>query len=58
LGSGPKALAARLARHWMPKDLIHQLQTLIRSFGLDMASIDLRLTPEGDYYFFEINPSG
>jgi hypothetical protein len=44
--------------HSMSKDLIHQLQTLIRSFGLDMASIDLRLTPEGDYYFFEINPSG
>lgn len=44
--------------HLMPKDLMDQLQTLVRYFGLDMASIDLRLTPEGDYYFFEINPSG
>jgi glutathione synthase/RimK-type ligase-like ATP-grasp enzyme len=28
-----------------------------QGMDLAMSGIDLRLTPAGDYYFFEINPS-
>ncbi len=45
-------------RHALPDELARSLRALIRSFRLDMASIDLRLTPDDDYIFFEINPSG
>lgn len=31
--------------------------SLAREFGLLLAAIDLKETPEGDYYCFEVNPS-
>ncbi len=44
--------------HGLPGELARSLRILVRSFRLDIASIDLRLTPDNDYLFFEINPSG
>ncbi|MFX0066232.1 MAG: RimK family alpha-L-glutamate ligase [Candidatus Hermodarchaeota archaeon] len=44
--------------HQLPHDLREKLIKLVRSFNLDTASIDLRLTPTGNYVFFEINPNG
>jgi len=31
---------------------------LVRTLGLEMGSIDLRLSTSGEYVFLEINPSG
>jgi hypothetical protein len=31
---------------------------LIRRLGLEYGAIDLRLTPDGEYVFFEVDPSG
>jgi glutathione synthase/RimK-type ligase-like ATP-grasp enzyme len=30
----------------------------MRRLGLEYGAIDLRLTPDGDYVFFEVNPGG
>jgi glutathione synthase/RimK-type ligase-like ATP-grasp enzyme len=44
--------------HRLPEALAARLLSLVRAFRLDFASADLRLTPDGDYVFFEINPNG
>ena len=45
-----------------PHDLPFELEDLCRSLlehlGLTFGAIDLALTPDGNYVFFEINPSG
>jgi glutathione synthase/RimK-type ligase-like ATP-grasp enzyme len=30
----------------------------MRRLGLEYGAIDLRLTPDGEYVFFEVNPAG
>jgi hypothetical protein len=44
--------------HRLPDAVADRLLSLVRACRLDFASADLRLTPKGDYVFFEINPSG
>jgi glutathione synthase/RimK-type ligase-like ATP-grasp enzyme len=36
----------------------NQLQQLLEKLGLVYGAIDLRLTPEGEYVFLEVNPGG
>ena len=42
----------------MPKDLGEKILLLTREYGLHYATIDLILTPKGDYIFLEVNPNG
>lgn len=41
----------------LPRDVADRCRLLARGLGLDVAGIDLRLTPAGDWYCFEVNPS-
>jgi RimK-like ATP-grasp domain len=41
----------------LPSDLADQCKTLARSMNLLLAGLDLRCTPDGDWYCFEVNPS-
>ena len=49
---------ARIEAVALPDDLSNRLRSFMRRLGLVYGAIDVRLTPEGDYVFFEINPSG
>jgi glutathione synthase/RimK-type ligase-like ATP-grasp enzyme len=42
----------------LPTDVTDRLMQLMEAFDLRYGAIDLRLTPEGDYVFFEVNPAG
>ena len=44
--------------HLLPDSLSQKLLGLLRVLGLDYGCIDLRLLPDGRYFFFEVNPSG
>ena len=41
----------------LPQDLIDRCRALLVSLGLHFAGIDLRRTPSGRWYCFEVNPS-
>ncbi|MET0795512.1 MAG: MvdC/MvdD family ATP grasp protein [Polyangiaceae bacterium] len=45
-------------RHELPPEVQSKLLLLMRRLGLEYGAIDLRLTPQGEYYFFEVNPAG
>jgi hypothetical protein len=42
----------------LPVDVERSLLALMASLGLVYGAIDLRLTPDGDHVFLEINPAG
>jgi MvdD-like protein with pre-ATP grasp domain len=42
----------------LPSALVAKLQTLMFRLSLTYGAIDLVLTPDGEYYFLEINPNG
>lgn len=42
----------------LPADLEKKLLALMEKLGLVYGAIDLRRTPEGEYYFFEVNTAG
>jgi glutathione synthase/RimK-type ligase-like ATP-grasp enzyme len=42
----------------LPKEIEDKILQLVRQFGLQFSSIDLILTPEGEYVFLELNPNG
>lgn len=44
--------------HQLPPQVEARVLALMRRFGLEYAGIDLRVTPDGDYVFFEINTAG
>jgi hypothetical protein len=41
----------------LPDSVFAQIQTLTQTLGLVFSGIDLRLTPSGEYVFFEANPT-
>ena len=41
----------------VPSDVARRCLRLARSLGLPLAGIDLRCTPDGEWYCFEVNPS-
>lgn len=51
-------LAATWHGHDLPEALADRLRALLRALGLNYGCIDLRRRPDGDYVFFEVNPSG
>lgn len=44
--------------HALPPTIEDGLRLLMRRLGLEYGAIDLRLTPDGQYVFLEINPAG
>ncbi|MEN8238860.1 MAG: MvdC/MvdD family ATP grasp protein [Actinomycetota bacterium] len=50
--------SATIQAHKLPQDVIEHCLSLTRRLGLVYGAIDLRLTPDGEYVFLEINPSG
>jgi glutathione synthase/RimK-type ligase-like ATP-grasp enzyme len=44
--------------HSLPDPLSHKLVDLLGALGLDYGCVDLRLLPDGRYFFLEVNPSG
>jgi glutathione synthase/RimK-type ligase-like ATP-grasp enzyme len=54
----PGLASAKVEPYSLPSSVADKLFKLMRSFGLNYGAIDLRVTPEGDYVFFEVNPAG
>lgn len=42
----------------LPDEIEARIHTLMVSLHLEFAAIDLALTPDGEYVFFEVNPNG
>jgi glutathione synthase/RimK-type ligase-like ATP-grasp enzyme len=42
----------------IPTEVHAKLLSLMRRLGLTYGAIDMRLTPQGEYVFFEVNPAG
>lgn len=49
---------AEVTAHQLPTELEDRLRELMRRLGVSYGAIDLRLTPQGQYVFLEINPGG
>lgn len=54
----PHTSAVRHAPVLLPREVEEACRRLTHRLGLRMGNIDLILTPDGDYYFLEINPGG
>jgi hypothetical protein len=50
--------SARFEALELPREVETQLRGLMNRLGLVYGAIDMRRTPEGEYIFLEINPSG
>lgn len=46
-----------LRRAVLPTQICARVKELVNRLGLSLAGVDLRLTPEGRWYCFEVNPS-
>jgi hypothetical protein len=42
----------------LPSCVADQLRSLMKRLGIVYGAVDMRLTPEGEYVFLEINPAG
>ena len=49
--------APQISPHELPPALVDQSQQIAQALDLIWAGIDYRLTPAGEYYFLEANPS-
>jgi glutathione synthase/RimK-type ligase-like ATP-grasp enzyme len=49
---------ARHEHYCLPGDVARASLKLVKSFGLNFASMDLVVTPDGDHVFLELNPNG
>jgi glutathione synthase/RimK-type ligase-like ATP-grasp enzyme len=49
---------AALRAEELPADLTEKLLALLARLGLVYGAIDIRRTPAGEYYFFEVNTAG
>jgi len=54
----PGLASATVEPFVLPVEVAGKLHALMSAFGLNYGAIDLRVTPEGDYVFFEVNPAG
>lgn len=52
-----RGMEAQLRAYALPADCAETCRALARSLGLAVSGIDLRRTPDGDWYCFEVNPS-
>lgn len=51
-------MTAQWYDHDLPEDIADKLIALLRALNLHYGCIDLRRQPDGEYRFFEVNPSG
>ena len=51
-------LASEIRRHELPQAVQSAILKLMRALGLRFGALDLRLTPDGEYVFLEVNPGG
>ena len=49
---------ARVEPSVLPEEIERRLRDLMDGLGLVYGAIDMRLTPDGRFVFFEVNPSG
>ena len=42
----------------LPEQVEESILRLMDSFGINFASLDMILTPEGEFVFLELNPNG
>jgi hypothetical protein len=49
--------APEIKPYCLPEELVGRCRRLAASLGLAVAGIDLRRTPDGEWYCFEVNPS-
>ena len=49
---------AKVEAHVLPDHITQKLKALMETLGLVYGAIDMRLTPDGEYVFLEVNPSG
>lgn len=54
----PGLASARVVPYNLPDDVAHKVRALMTTFNLQFGAIDLRVTPDGDHVFFEVNPAG
>jgi hypothetical protein len=54
---GRQGLAVELRGYALPDDCANRCHALAASLELAVAGIDLRCTPDGEWYCFEVNPS-
>ncbi len=50
--------AAPIQAHVLPDSVVAQLRAFMGAMGLVYGAIDMRLTPDGEYVFLEVNPAG
>ena len=50
--------SAPIRAHVLPDKVIGQLRAFMAALGLVYGAIDMRLTPDGEYVFLEVNPAG
>ncbi|HEY0734383.1 MAG TPA: hypothetical protein VGD69_05715 [Herpetosiphonaceae bacterium] len=49
---------ATIRTHTLPDAVVAQLRALMAALGIVYGAIDMRLTPDGEYVFLEVNPAG
>jgi hypothetical protein len=50
--------SARVVPYELPASITDKLMQLMRILSLKYGAIDMRVTPEGDHVFLEVNPAG
>lgn len=50
--------SAKVVPYQLPDDVAEKLLALMKAFDLNFGAIDLRVTPEGEHVFLEVNPAG
>lgn len=51
-------LTSKWHEHKLPYQIIEKIREFVKNLGLLYGCIDMRKQPDGNYIFFEINPSG
>jgi len=49
---------AALSAEQLPRAITDRVRALLQRLGLVYGAIDMRRTPDGEYYFFEVNTAG
>jgi glutathione synthase/RimK-type ligase-like ATP-grasp enzyme len=50
--------SATVRPYKLPDEVSVRLLELMKAFGLNFGAIDMRVTPEGEHVFLEVNPAG
>jgi glutathione synthase/RimK-type ligase-like ATP-grasp enzyme len=54
----PGLASAKVIPYELPSSVTEKLLALMKALSLKFGAIDLRVTPDGDYVFLEVNPAG